>query len=60
MIKTRDLTLTDIQDYDSLSVLPKGIIRGEKNFLNFIKNDLIPIVEKKYASVIENRGYFGY
>ena len=33
---------------------------GAKQFLSFIKNELIPFVENKYTLKPENRGYCGY
>ena len=58
--RTRDLTPTYIKTEDSLSHLPAGTSGGAKHYLSFIKNELIPAVEKKYASDIEKRGYSGY
>ena len=58
--RTRDLTPTNIKTEDSLSHLPAGTSGGAKHYLSFIKNELIPAVEKKYASDIEKRGYSGY
>ena len=48
-----DLTPTNVPEKHKLS-------GGSKNFLSFIKNELIPDVENKYPSQIEKRGYSGY
>jgi len=58
--RTRDLTPTNVIASDSLMKLPAGTSGGAKQFLAFIKKELIPTVEKKYASDTEKRGYFGY
>ena len=58
--RTRDLTPTNIKTEDSIIHLPTGSSGGAKHYLSFIKNELIPAVEKKYASDIEKRGYSGY
>lgn len=48
-----DLTPTNVPEKHKQS-------GGAKQFLSFIKNELIPTVEKKYNSDTENRGYSGY
>jgi len=58
--RSRDLTPTNEKTSDKLSGLPAGTSGGAKHFLAFIKKELIPTVEKKYASDTEQRGYFGY
>jgi len=58
--RTRDLTPTNIKTEDSIIHLPTGSSGCAKHYLSFIKNELIPAVEKKYASDIEKRGYSGY
>ena len=58
--RTRDLTPTNRVADDTLMGLPAGTSGGAKQFLAFIKKELIPTVEKKYASDTEKRGYFGY
>ena len=61
--RTRDLTPTNLpaRDYpDSLASGSKGITGGAANFLAFIKNELIPLVEAKYACDTTNRGLQGY
>lgn len=35
-------------------------INGAKNFLNFIKNELMPYVEQNYPADSTDRGFFGY
>ena len=35
-------------------------INGAKNFLNFIKKELMPYVEQNYPADSTDRGYFGY
>ena len=63
MERLRDLTPTNISDYDypdSLTIGSKGISGGAANFLSFIKNELIPVVEGKYPSDTLNRGFVGY
>lgn len=58
--RTRDLTPTNIKAQDSLMHFPQGTSGGGKQFLSFIKKELIPTVENKYNSYVEKRGYFGY
>jgi len=58
--RTRDLTPTNVIASDTLMGFPDGTSGGAKHFLSFIKKELIPTVEKKYASDTEKRGYFGY
>lgn len=58
--RTRDFTPTNMIASDTLSGLPTGTSGGAKHFLAFLKKELIPTVEKKYASDTEERGYFGY
>ena len=58
--RTRDLTPTNVVEQDTLMKLPAGTSGGAKQFLAFIKKELIPTVENKYASDTEKRGYFGY
>jgi len=63
MERLRDLTPTNVADYDvpdSLAIGSRGISGGAANFLSFIKNELIPVVEAKYPSDTLNRGYVGY
>jgi predicted alpha/beta superfamily hydrolase len=57
--RTRDLTPTNMKTEDSLSHMPAGTSGGAKYYLSFIKNELIPAVEKKYDSDVEKRGYAG-
>ena len=61
--RRRDLTpthLTEQDRYDSLRIGSRGITGGAKNFLSFIKNELIPVIESQYLSDTLNRGYIGY
>lgn len=61
--RLRDLTPTNIPEYDkpdSLVIGSKGITGGASKFLKFIKDELIPVVEKKYLSDTLNRGLAGY
>ncbi len=60
MIRARDLTPVNIPEMDSLLGIPRGTTGGSARFLSFIKNELIPSVEKKYATDKNNRGYAGY
>lgn len=63
MERTRDLTPYHIPEYDissSHSIGTRGVTGGADNFLLFIKNELIPMVEAKYNSDTLNRGFFGY
>ncbi len=48
-----DLTPTNLPEKHKLS-------GGAKQFLSFIKNELIPSVETRYPSDVEKRGYSGY
>ena len=59
----RDLTPTNLPEFDMPD--PKedgsrGISGGAESFLDFIKDELIPLVESKYPSDTLNRGFFGY
>ena len=59
----RDLTPTSLpeSDYsDSIAPGSRGNSGGAANFLGFIKNELIPLVESKYACDTLNRGFLGY
>ena len=59
----RDLTPTNLPDLDNSDPngnRSRGITGGAANFLDFIKNELIPLVEAKYLSDTLNRGFFGY
>jgi len=50
--RTRDLTPTHLQEWnlpDSIASGSRGITGGAANFLAFIKTELIPLVEAKYA-----------
>lgn len=61
--RTRDLTPYHIPEYDkssSHSTGTRGVTGGADNFLLFIKNELIPLVENKYKSDTLKRGLFGY
>lgn len=58
--RRRDFTPTNVLESDSLRGVPAGTSGGAKHFLSFIKNELIPTVEQKYASDIGKRGYFGW
>jgi predicted alpha/beta superfamily hydrolase len=61
--RRRDLTpthLTKYDKYDSLKIGSRGITGGAQNFLSFIKNELIPVIESQYLSDTLNRGYVGY
>ena len=61
--RRRDLTpthLTKFDKYDSLKIGSRGITGGAHNFLRFIKNELIPVIETQYLSDTLNRGYVGY
>lgn len=63
MERTRDLTPYHIPEYDissSHSIGTKGVTGGADNFLLFIKNELIPMVEAQFNSDTLNRGFFGY
>jgi len=58
----RDLTPASLplQDYpDSVASGSRGI-GGAANFLGFIKNELIPLVEAKYSCDTLDRGLLGY
>jgi len=61
--RLRDFTPTNLPEYD----MPdpdengsRGISGGAGNFLDFIKDELIPLVETKYPSDTLDRGFFGY
>lgn len=59
----RDLTPTHLpeQDYpDSIAPGSRGTTGGAVNYLGFIRDELIPLVESKYACDPLNRGYLGY
>ena len=61
--RTRDLSPTHLpeRDYpDSLASGSRGTTGGAANFLAFIKTELIPQVEAKYACDTANRGLLGY
>jgi predicted alpha/beta superfamily hydrolase len=61
--RRRDLSPTHLPDWDipdSLASGSGGITGGAANFLAFIKNELIPQVEAKYACDTANRGLLGY
>ena len=58
--RTKNLTPTNVIAQDTLLGLPADTTGGAKEYLSFIKKELIPTVENKYASDAENRGYFGY
>jgi predicted alpha/beta superfamily hydrolase len=61
--RTRDLTPYHIPEYDissSHSIGIRGVTGGADNFLLFIINELIPLVETEYNSDTLNRGFFGY
>ena len=61
--RTRDLTPYHITKYDqssSNSVGSRGVTGGAGNFLLFIKNELIPMIETKYNSDPLNRSFMGY
>ena len=61
--RTRDLTPSNLpeRDYpDSIAPGSRGTTGGAANFLAFIKNELIPQVEAKYACDTANRGLLGY
>lgn len=61
--RRRDLTPTHLLEEDrrdSLDFGSRGITGGAKNFLNFIKTELIPDIESKYLSDTLNRGFVGY
>ena len=61
--RTRDLTPSNIAERDvpdSLMSGSRGITGGAVNFLAFIKTELIPQVEAKYACYTANRGLLGY
>jgi predicted alpha/beta superfamily hydrolase len=45
---------------DSLKLGSRGITGGANNFLIFIKNKLIPVIEAQYFSDTLNRGFVGY
>jgi predicted alpha/beta superfamily hydrolase len=63
MERTRDQTPIHISKYDmtsSNSPRNRGITGGADNFLLFIKNELIPLVESRYKSDTTKRGLFGY
>lgn len=59
----RDYTHTNMPEFDKPDPNEegsKGISGGAGNFLEFIKTELIPLVETKYAIDTLNRGFFGY
>ncbi len=59
----RDLTPTNLAEFDKSDPEEngsRGITGGAENFLAFIKDELIPLVESKYPSDTLNRGFFGY
>lgn len=59
----RDLTPMNLPEFDEPDPDgngSRGISGGAANFLGFIKNELIPLVEAKYLSDTLNRGFFGY
>ena len=59
----RDLTPTSVpqRDYpDSIAPGSRGTTGGASNFLGFIRDELIPLVESKYACDPLNRGFLGY
>lgn len=61
--RRRDLTPTHLDDedrVDSLRIGSRGITGGGQNFLSFIKNELIPIIETQFPSDTLNRGFVGY
>ena len=61
--RIRDLTPTNLpeEDYpDSIASGSRGTSGGAANFLAFIKTELIPQVEAKYACDTANRGLLGY
>lgn len=61
--RRRDLTPTNDPGWDSPDTLvagSRGITGGAANFLGFIKNELIPLVETKFACDSLNRGLLGY
>lgn len=61
--RTRDLTPYHIPEYDmnsSHSIGNSGVTGGASNFLLFLENELIPLVETRYATDTLNRGLFGY
>ncbi len=63
MERTRDLTPSHVPEWnqsDSHSIGTSGVTGGADNFLLFIKNELIPLVESRYSADTTNRGYFGY
>jgi predicted alpha/beta superfamily hydrolase len=61
--RRRDLTPTHVAEedrLDSLKLGSRGITGGANNFLIFIKNKLIPVIEAQYFSDTLNRGFVGY
>jgi len=63
MERWRDLTPTNLPEFDNSDSKEngsRGISGGAEHFLDFIKDELIPLVESKYPSDTLNRGYFGY
>jgi predicted alpha/beta superfamily hydrolase len=58
--RSRDLSPTNLPEKEKILQVPIGTTGGAIHFLSFIKNELIPTVENKYTSDIENRGFFGY
>jgi len=59
----RDLTPTRVPERDipdSIAAGSRGITGGAANFLGFIRDELIPLVESKYACDPLNRGLLGY
>ena len=63
MERTRDLTPSNVPEWDfpdSLAAGSRGITGEAANFLGFIRDELIPLVESKYACDSLNRGLLGY
>ena len=61
--RLRDLTPTNLPEFDEPDPNgngSRGISGGAANFLDFIKNELIPLVEEKYPPDTLNRGFLGY
>jgi predicted alpha/beta superfamily hydrolase len=61
--RLRDLTPTRLPELDipdSIAAGSRGTTGGAANFLAFIKNELIPLVEDKYPCDTLDRGLLGY